>query len=186
MREIEALVPKELKIYGLKELNIYEDIPETGNTIEKNSGLKATYVYTRHKMPVFSEDSGLEVRSLNGAPGVYSARYAGTQKNDEDNINLLLKHLSGMDDRTARFKSVITYINWNGKKWQFTGTVEGHIGTSRRGSNGFGYDPIFIPKGLDRTFAEMEGKEKNAISHRYKSFQQLLAHFDLKKWMFKM
>jgi len=176
VKEIAAIAPEGVEVYGLDELSIHEDIPETGDTLEENSILKAEYVYNRFKIPVFSDDSGLEVDALNGEPGVYSARYAGLEKSHEKNMTLLLNNLAGKTNRFARFKSVITFIDSQGQRMQFTGTVEGKIEEGKRGTNGFGYDPVFTPKGFDRTFAEMNDDEKNALSHRAKAFDQLLSY----------
>lgn len=176
VKEIAAIAPKSVEIYGLDELNISEDIPETGTTMEENSRLKAQYVFSRFKVPVFADDSGLEVDALNGEPGVYSARYAGPHRNHQDNINLLLTNLEGISDRSARFKSVITFIDQTGLEHQFEGTVEGHIEEKESGTNGFGYDPIFTPQGFAITFAQMTDEEKNALSHRASAFGKLLAY----------
>ena len=177
VREIASLAPKGIEIRGLSDLGISEDIAETGKTMEENSRIKAAYVFNKHQVPVFADDSGLEVDALDGEPGVYSARYAGPQKDDQQNIDLLLNNLEEINNRSAQFKSVITFIDQSGSEKQFIGTVKGAIGTERKGSNGFGYDPIFTPLGYDRTFAEMTDHEKNSISHRAKAFEQLLTYF---------
>ena len=177
VKEIASLAPKGITILSLDELGVNEEIPETGQTMEENSRIKASYVHSSFNVPVFADDSGLEVDALNGEPGVYSARYAGSQKNDEDNIDLLLKKMEGRANKSARFKCVITYIDNSGEEIQFTGVVEGKIGAKRKGTNGFGYDPVFTPEGFDRTFAEMTDEEKNKISHRARAFKQLINHF---------
>lgn len=176
VKEIDSLAPDGIRIYGLEELGVNEEIPETGQTMEENSSIKAEYVYNKFNVPVFSDDSGLEVQALNGEPGVYSARYAGPEKDHEQNMDLLLKNLSGKENRSAQFKSVITFIDSLGEKKQFTGTVEGEITKCKEGTEGFGYDPIFTPSGYQKTFAQMTPEEKNALSHRAKAFDKLLSH----------
>ncbi|MEQ8472796.1 MAG: non-canonical purine NTP diphosphatase [Marinoscillum sp.] len=174
LREISKLLPTGLELLGLNDLNLHEDIPETADTIAGNSLMKTQYVYQKHHVACFGDDTGLEVKALNGEPGVYSARYAGEQKNSNDNMDLLLSKLSGIENRSARFVTIITYITEEGKTHQFIGKAEGKITTSRSGQEGFGYDPIFQPDGFDVTFAEMSAEEKNKISHRAKAFQQLI------------
>ncbi len=175
VREIAALSPKGIEIVGLVDLDIHEDIEETGSTLEENSKIKARYVYDKHKIPVFADDSGLEVNALNGDPGVITARYAGPERDNLKNIELLLKNLEGFKDKTAQFRTVITLIK-DGKEMQFEGIAVGEIQDELKGTNGFGYDPIFVPKGFDRTFAEMDPEEKNKLSHRAKAFQKLLSY----------
>jgi len=175
IKELNEMLGSSFEIIGLKELEI-ADIPETGDTLAQNSMLKAEYVFNRHHIPVFADDSGLVVDELNGEPGVYSARYAGLEKNDDKNIDLLLKNLGESKDRKARFETVITLINGNGEKYQFKGTISGKIALERKGAGGFGYDPIFVPQGQSHTFAEMTSEEKNKISHRYIAVQKLILH----------
>src|SRR5690606_20855607 len=136
----------------------------------------AEYVYTKFKIPCFADDSGLEVEALGGEPGVYSARYAGEQKNDNDNIDLLLQKLDGVENREAQFKAVLTFIDEDGQVNMFVGTVKGWIVEHRRGTSGFGYDPVFVPKGYSKTFAEMTPEEKNSISHRGRALEKLIAY----------
>lgn len=176
IKELNDMLGSSYKIIGLKDLGVKEDIPETGSTLEENSTIKAQYIFERFKIPVFADDSGLMVTSLNGEPGVFSARYAGPEKNDEKNIDLLLKNLGGAEDRRASFETVITLIQENGRSFQFKGTVDGHIISEKRGTNGFGYDPIFVPEGHKRTFAEMTSDQKNALSHRNMAVKQLITH----------
>lgn len=147
------------------DLGITEEIPETGKSFHENSLQKAMYLFERSGNDCFADDSGLEVLSLDGAPGIFSARYAGEQKSNEANIQLLLKNLIDMEDRSARFVTVIAFIR-AGKHHFFEGEIRGKIIHEKRGEKGFGYDPVFIPDGYDRTFAEMSAIEKNAISHR--------------------
>lgn len=170
------IMPDGISIVGLNDLGILEDIEETGSTLEENSMIKASFVYERHKMPVFADDSGLLVSSLNGEPGVISARYAGPDRDDQKNIDLLLQKLEGSDDRFAEFQTIITFIDENGQQNQFKGVIEGVILRDKRGSNGFGYDPIFQPQGFNESFAELPNEVKNRVSHRAKAVQKLLEY----------
>lgn len=174
LKEIQKLLPSGLELLGLDELGVDEDIPETADTIEGNSLMKTQYVWDRYQVACFGDDTGLEVDALDGEPGVYSARYAGPGRDSKDNMDLLLKKLEGIDERTARFKTVITYIDESGKEHQFTGIAEGVITTEKSGAKGFGYDPVFKPEGYQETFAEMSAEQKNKISHRGKAFEQLV------------
>ncbi len=176
LHEIQTLAPEGFDVIGLTELGQSEEIPETGSTLEENSALKARFVFEKFNIPVFADDSGLEVSALNNEPGVYSARYAGPQRNADDNMNLLLQKLQGKTNRQACFKTVITFIDASGDEIQFNGQVDGQILKEKRGSGGFGYDPIFVPEDFDRTFAEMTDSEKNKISHRRRAFDKLLDH----------
>lgn len=172
--EIQSILPDTIKILSLEDIGCNEDIPETANTIEGNAILKANYVTEKYGYDCFADDSGLEVEALNGAPGVYSARYAGNQKNNEDNIDKLLVELSDKNNRRAHFKTVIA-LNMKDQQQLFTGIAKGIITTERKGINGFGYDPVFQPEGHDRTFAEFSLEEKSAISHRAKAVKQLIS-----------
>ena len=174
VKEIAKLLPDGMELRSLDELNLTEEIPETADTIEGNSLMKTQYVYNKHGVACFGDDTGLEVEALDGAPGVYSARYAGPQKNSQDNMDLLLSKLEGKTSRKARFKTVITYISETGATHQFTGIANGIITETQSGQEGFGYDPIFQPDGFDTTFAEMSAEAKNRISHRAKAFEQLV------------
>lgn len=171
--EIQKMLPKTISILSLEEIGCTEEIPETADTIEGNAILKANYVTQKYGYDCFADDTGLEVEALNGEPGVYSARYAGEQKNADDNMEKLLDALSGSQNRKAHFKTVIT-LNLNGKQHLFTGIAEGKIIDTKKGTNGFGYDPIFQPNGYSETFAELSLDIKNTISHRAKATQQLL------------
>ena len=166
VEEISKLLGDGYSVVGLGELGIREDIPEEGATLEENSLFKANYVFQRMKVPIIADDTGLEVQALNGEPGVYSARYAGPGKDSLQNILLLLQRLKGKKDRSARFKTIITYIDAQGRKHIFEGIVNGHITETLKGDKGFGYDPIFVPDGYNETFAAMTMEEKNMISHR--------------------
>lgn len=174
LNEIGQMLPEGWELVGLDAIGITEDIPEPGATIEENSLLKAQYVWERKGIPVFADDTGLEVASLNGEPGVFSARYAGPQRDANDNMDLLLQRLDTKTDRSAAFKTVITYIDGKGTQHAFEGRVEGKIITEKRGAKGFGYDPIFVPDGYEVTFAEMDSQEKNRISHRARAFEHFL------------
>ena len=162
------------KLKTLKDIGCLEDIPETASTIEGNAILKAQYVTEKYGKNCFADDTGLEVFSLNNAPGVYSARYAGPQKNAEDNMNLLLKNLSNIEDRSAQFKTVIA-LKIDKQEYLFEGICKGKIISDKRGKKGFGYDPIFIPDGYTTTFAEMTMEEKAKISHRGIATRKLIA-----------
>lgn len=173
IREITDLLDDNFRILGLADLNITEDIPEEAETLEENALFKARYVHERSGLNVFADDTGLEVTALGGAPGVYSARYAGEGKSFDDNIEKLLGAMQGADERSARFRTVIALI-LDGSEYLFEGTVEGEITRDRRGTGGFGYDPVFLPSGHDRTFAEIPLSEKNTISHRARAMRKLL------------
>jgi XTP/dITP diphosphohydrolase len=174
IQEIQALVPTDFQILSLEDIGCFEEIPETANTIEGNAILKANYVTDNYGYPCFADDTGLEVDALLGAPGVYSARYAGEQKNAEDNMNKLLHELGYITNRKAQFKTVIC-LNINGTQQLFTGIINGKIIHEKTGLNGFGYDPIFVADGSDKTFAELSLQEKASISHRGIAVTQLLA-----------
>lgn len=174
IREISALLSDDFRILGLTDLNITEDIPEEADTLEENAMFKARFVHERTGMNVFADDTGLEVSALGGAPGVYSARYAGEAKSFDDNIDKLLREMESASERSARFRTVIALI-LDGKEYLFEGIVEGEIIRERRGTGGFGYDPVFIASGYDMTFAEIPLEEKNRISHRARAMKQLLA-----------
>jgi len=171
--EIQSILPNTIEILSLEDIGCVVDIPETADTIEGNAILKANYVTQKYGYDCFADDSGLEVDALNGEPGVYSARYAGEQKNNEDNIDKLLIKLSNKSDRKAHFKTVIA-LNINNESHLFTGIAKGEIMNERKGTNGFGYDPVFQPKGYSRTFAEFSLQEKSVISHRAKAVKQLI------------
>jgi XTP/dITP diphosphohydrolase len=162
--EIKHLFGGLLEIQSLKEIGCFEELPETGTTIEQNSLQKAQYVFEKYQVPCFADDSGLEVEVLDGEPGVNSAHYSGT-RDDKANMELLLDKMKDFTNRKARFKTVITFVNSSVNE-AFEGLVEGELLPQPRGSNGFGYDPIFIPNGYEKTFAEMTLDEKSEISHR--------------------
>jgi XTP/dITP diphosphohydrolase len=171
LAEVLSMLPEGVEVTGLKDIGFTEELPETRDTIEGNSLQKAEYLATALHCDCFAEDTGLEVEALNGAPGVYSARYAGENATFEDNVNKLLSEMKGVANRKARFKTVITYYS-QGKHVQFEGITEGLITLHRSGEMGFGYDPVFIPNGAEKTYAEMTLGEKNIYSHRKKSFER--------------
>lgn len=171
--EIRSMLPSHFILLNLHDLGQTEVIPEEEPTIEGNSAFKANWVFEKYGLPCFADDTGLEVRALAGAPGVHSARYAGEGRSDEANMRKLQENLKAHKDRSAQFKTVITY-RAEGVFEQFTGLVEGEIALEAKGSKGFGYDPIFYPEGQQCTFAEMELAEKNAYSHRARAFSQLM------------
>ncbi|MNG59843.1 Non-canonical purine NTP pyrophosphatase [compost metagenome] len=164
LEEVQAIVGDTFVIKSLNDIDCQDDIPETGVTFEENAQQKTDYLVNKYGLYCFGDDSGLEIDALNGEPGVYSARYSGS-RDMEKNIDLVLERLGDTSNRTARFKTVIS-LYLNERQHFFEGSIEGQITKERRGVDGFGYDPIFIPKGYDTTFAEMSADEKNAISHR--------------------
>ncbi|HXU26864.1 MAG TPA: non-canonical purine NTP diphosphatase [Bacteroidia bacterium] len=165
LQEIKLLLPKSIELFSLADINFTDDIAETADTLTDNALLKARYIYNKYKINCFADDSGLEVEALNGAPGVYSARYAGLQKNDADNNQKLLDELRDKLNRNACFKTVIALI-LNGTEYTFDGVIDGTILDEKQGDKGFGYDPLFKPKGYEVTFAQMTTDEKSRISHR--------------------
>ena len=175
LEEIQAILGDSFELISLKDINCTEELPETGNTLEANSLEKARYLYEHYQVNCFADDSGLEVHALGDEPGVDSAHYAGPQRSHADNVNLLLANLAGKTDRSARFRTVITLIQ-NGEMSQFEGSIKGQIISELRGTEGFGYDPIFVPEGYGTTFAEMSLAEKGKISHRAKAFEKLVAY----------
>lgn len=160
-------------VKGLKDLGFTEEIPETGNTLEENALIKARFLYEKLSMPVMAEDTGLEVEAINNEPGVYSARYAGPENDSEANMKKLLTRLMNEENRKARFRTVIAFINEDGE-FLFEGIINGIISNEKLGLNGFGYDPIFFPDGFHKSFAQMSNEEKNAISHRGQALKKLL------------
>ena len=180
VKEIKNLLGNQVEIISLSDIGLKEDIPETASTIEGNSLLKAQFVWDKYGISCFADDTGLEIDFLNGEPGVYSARYAGIPKNDDANIHKVLLNLNNSNERKARFKTIITLV-MRGDIYKFTGIVDGVIGNTKKGVNGFGYDPIFYPENNLKTFAEMTLEEKNKYSHRARAFEQLKDFLHLKK-----
>ena len=173
LEEIKDILGKDFEIVSLAEIGCHEDIPETGLTLEENARQKSTYIVEHYNHDCFADDTGLEVDALNGEPGVHSARYAeGTDHDSEANMRKLLSKMANVKDRTARFRTVISLII-NGVEHQFEGRVEGRIATEKHGTEGFGYDPIFIPEGYDKNFAELGEEVKNQISHRARAVKKL-------------
>ena len=172
LEEVRLLLPNKYNLLSLDDIGCTEDIPETGGTLEENAQIKANYVFENYNYPCFADDTGLLVDALNGAPGVYSARYAGDQKNAADNVEKLLSELKSHSDRNACFETVIA-LRMPGNTQLFKGLVSGEITKEPRGTNGFGYDPVFQPEGYDQTFGEMTIELKNKISHRARALSQL-------------
>lgn len=173
IKEIQSILKGSIQLLSLEEIGCHEEIPETAETIEGNAILKANYVTEKYGYDCFADDTGLEVTVLNGEPGVYSARYAGEQRNADDNMNKLLEALLDEEDRSAQFKTVIA-LNIKGEQHLFTGIAKGNIILDKTGNHGFGYDPIFQPENYTETFAELASEVKNKISHRAKATQQLI------------
>jgi XTP/dITP diphosphohydrolase len=172
LEEIAAILGDEMELLSLKDIECFADIPETADTLEGNARQKAMYIYENYGMDCFADDTGLEVEALNGAPGVFSARYAGDGHDSEANMQKLLKELEGMENRKAQFRTAICLI-LDGKEHLFEGIVKGEIIGEKRGGAGFGYDPIFVPEGHDLTFAELGNDIKNTISHRFRAVEKL-------------
>lgn len=178
LQEIREILSPEFEIVSLKEIGCHEDIPETGNTLEENALQKARYISERYHISCFADDTGLEVEALGGAPGVHSARYTeGTDHDSEANMTKLLRELEGKENRQARFRTVIALIELGEDETEnvhlFEGIVEGHISTERQGNEGFGYDPIFVPEGYEKSFAALGETIKNHISHRARAVKKL-------------
>lgn len=173
LEELQKSIGDSIELISLKQLNFEDEIPETGITLEANSLQKAKYIWDRFQIPTIADDTGLGVEALDGRPGVYSARYAGENCSSEDNMNKLLEELEGEGNRSSVFKTVVTYLNGD-EIHQFEGVCEGSIREKKSGEDGFGYDPIFQPKGFNVTFAELTIDDKNKISHRGKAVQKLV------------
>ncbi|GAB7088971.1 non-canonical purine NTP diphosphatase [Marinifilum fragile] len=173
LKELQHLLGEKVELLSLNDISCNDEIPEDYETLEENATQKAEYIYKKYNVNCFADDTGLEVKSLNNEPGVYSARYAGEDKDAKANMKKVLAKLKGVEDRSARFRTVISLFLDN-KEYQFEGIVDGNILESERGKDGFGYDPIFEPKGYEVSFAEMEMSEKNKISHRGLAVQKLV------------
>lgn len=171
-REIAQLLSSPFEVLTLKEIGCHDDIPETAETLEGNASMKSKYIFEKFNCDCFSDDTGLEIEALNNRPGVYSARYAGEQKDANENMNKVLAELENLENRKARFRTVISLI-WKGKEYLFEGIVEGRIAEEKTGNQGFGYDPIFIPEDKNVSFACMDLAEKNALSHRARAFEKM-------------
>jgi XTP/dITP diphosphohydrolase len=188
LKEIREILGSSFEIVSLSDIGCHTDIPETGNTLEENARQKSEYIMTNYRIDCFADDTGLEVEALDNAPGVHSARYAeGTDHNSEANMAKLLRELKGKKNRKARFRTVISLLEVSSKnpfdyrEIQFEGEVKGHIATEKHGTAGFGYDPIFIPEGYDKSFAELGEKIKNQISHRAKAVKKLAEYLKASK-----
>jgi len=173
LEEVRSVLGSDFRVFSLDEIACKEELPETGNTLEANAHQKANYVFDHYRQTCFADDTGLEVEALNNEPGVYSARYAGPQRNSEANIDLLLSNLEGKENRKARFRTVICWVSEKETNY-FEGIVEGEIIGERRGTKGFGYDSVFVPTGYTKTFAEMTMEEKNLLSHRSRAVNRLV------------
>ena len=180
LSEVQAVLGEGFELVTPRMCGVEEDIPETAETLEGNASQKAHYLYEKTGLDCFADDTGLEVEALGGAPGVHSARYATDGHDFAANNRLLLKNLEGKENRRARFRTVISLIE-GGEEHLFEGIVEGHIIDHESGEEGFGYDPLFVPEGFDRTFAEMSAEEKNAVSHRGRAVRKLVAYLHAKQ-----
>ncbi|CAM1352728.1 dITP/XTP pyrophosphatase [Tenacibaculum insulae] len=174
LTEVQKMLPNSIELLSLKDINCFDNVEETAITLEGNAKIKADYITDKYNYNCFADDTGLEVESLNGAPGVYSARYAGEPSNSENNMQKLMTELNGVDNRNAQFRTSIC-LNLNGKQFLFDGICKGEILTKKQGEKGFGYDPIFKPEGYNNSFAEMTSEEKNTISHRGLAIKKLVA-----------
>lgn len=172
LQEVRDIIGSGVEILSLADIDCTDDIPETADTLDGNALIKARYIFGKYGVNCFADDTGLEVEALGGAPGVYSARYAGDGHDSEANMNKLLENLTGENNRSAQFRTVIALII-DGEEKLFNGIVKGEITRDKRGASGFGYDPIFVPEGYKESFAQMESSTKNSISHRYRATKQL-------------
>ena len=180
LAEVQKMLPASITLLSLKDIECFDDIEETATTLEGNAQIKANHITEKFKFNCFADDTGLEVDALNGAPGVYSARYAGEPVNAENNMQKLITNLSKEQNRKAHFRTAIC-LNLDGEQFLFDGICNGDITTEKKGEKGFGYDPIFIPEGYTKSFAEMTAEEKNKISHRGLAIQKLVAFLSDKK-----
>ncbi len=180
LQEVQGLLKEGFALSCLKDVNITEEIPETADNLVDNALQKAWYVYNKCGIPCFADDTGLEVEALDGAPGVYSARYAGEQKDSKLNMLLLLENMNGKTNRNARFRTIIAYIDENAEEHIFEGEIRGKIIEQMAGENGFGYDPIFVPEGHEQTFAQLSSETKNTISHRARAMEKFLSYINNK------
>ena len=177
IKEVQKLLSNNIELIGLKDIGCEDDIPETQHTIKGNSIQKVNYINSKYNLDCFADDTGLEISALNGDPGVLSARYAGSERNSKKNIEKVLKNLNNIKNRNARFKTVIA-LSYKGEILTFEGVCEGVISNEIQGDGGFGYDPIFKPKGINKTFAELSFDEKNKISHRAIAIKKLIDYFN--------
>ena len=172
LQEVRDIVGDRVEVLSLADIDCHDDIPETADTLQGNALIKARHIYEKYGLDCFADDTGLEVEAIDGAPGVYSARYAGEECDSEANMRKLLENLTGKTNRNAQFRTVIALII-NGEEMLFNGIVKGTIATEKKGDSGFGYDPVFVPEGYSESFAQMSGEMKNSMSHRFRATQQL-------------
>jgi len=180
--EVKKMMPRNIKLLSLNDLNFMGDIQETGKTLKQNAKIKSDFIFNNFGINCFADDSGLEIDSLNGLPGIYSARFAGKTCNSNDNIEKVWKLLRGYKNTNAKFKSILS-LNIDGKTFFFEGKIDGKIIFNKTGTNGFGYDSIFIPNGYNKTFAELNSVEKNQISHRSEALKKLIIFLDKQKYL---
>ena len=180
--EVKKMMPRNINLLSLNDLNFIGDIQETGKTLKQNAKIKSDFIFNNFGINCFADDSGLEIDSLNGMPGIYSARFAGKTCNSNDNIEKVWKLLTGYKNTDAKFKSILS-LNIDGKTFFFEGKINGKIIFNKRGTNGFGYDSIFIPNGYNKTFAELNSVEKNEISHRSEALKRLIIFLDKQKYL---
>ena len=178
LKEIREMCGSRFSLLSLSDVGLTGEIPEEHETLEENALSKARYIFERTGIPTFADDTGLEVEALDGKPGVFSARYAGPDKDDKENVRKILSELKDNNNRKARFRTVIAFIHPDGEEKMFEGIVNGVIGEEPRGDHGFGYDPVFIPEGFTTTFAEMDGAVKNRITHRSRAFSQFIKYLN--------
>ena len=180
--EVKKMMPRNINLLSLNDLNFIGDIQETGKTLKQNAKIKSDFIFNNFGINCFADDSGLEIDSLNGMPGIYSARFAGKTCNSNDNIEKVWKLLTGYKNTDAKFKSILS-LNIDGKTFFFEGKINGKIIFNKRGTNGFGYDSIFIPNGYNKTFAELNSAKKNQISHRSEALKRLIIFLDKQKYL---
>ena len=180
--EVKKMMPRNINLLSLNDLNFIGDIQETGKTLKQNAKIKSDFIFNNFGINCFADDSGLEIDSLNGMPGIYSARFAGKTCNSNDNIEKVWKLLTGYKNTDAKFKSILS-LNIDGKTFFFKGKIDGKIIFNKRGTNGFGYDSIFVPNGYNKTFAELNSVEKNEISHRSEALKRLIIFLDKQKYL---
>ena len=172
LQEVRDIVGDRVEVLSLADIDCHDDIPETADTLQGNALIKARHIYEKYGLDCFADDTGLEVEAIDGAPGVYSARYAGEECDSEANMRKLLENLTGKTNRNAQFRTVIALII-NGEEMLFNGIVKGTIATEKKGDSGFGYDPVFVPEGYSESFAQMSSETKNSMSHRFRATRQL-------------
>ena len=172
LQEVRDIVGDRVEVLSLADIDCHDDIPETADTLQGNALIKARHIYEKYGLDCFADDTGLEVEAIDGAPGVYSARYAGEECDSEANMRKLLENLTGKTNRNEQFRTVIALII-NGEEMFFNGIVKGTIATEKKGDSGFGYDPVFVPEGYSESFAQMSGEMKNSMSHRFRATRQL-------------